>query len=124
MNTRELATHYLAFWSAPGQLSDNAPPVLRDFLNSLPKTTERFAAYTSLAHLAANANAVLAPQSVAYMAGWIAARPHTYLLCDEILLSKKPPKSFGELMERTFRTAQQDVTDLTRAWLKQQLALT
>lgn len=120
MNLPTLARHYANYWSGPGQISDNAPDALRDFLRVQPRTTERFAVHKALQQLG---NMPATEQAaLAYTAGWIVARPYTYLLCDEILRSKKPPQTFADLIDRAYSTAQQDVTDSVRDWLKQQLA--
>lgn len=42
--------------------------------------------------------------------------------CDEILASKKPPKTWAELVERNYKAQQQLATDRVRSWIKQELA--
>jgi hypothetical protein len=99
-------------------VADNAPPALRT-LRQLTKGSDLRLALTALA---ANATDRAELPPLEEMAQWLAARPTAYPFCDEILATKKPPRTWAELVERSYKTAHQDVVDRVRNWIKQELA--
>jgi hypothetical protein len=118
MTVREYASYLLAYWPDPAALVDNAPPALRALLGAIKADRARL--HTAVALLAGSGEKVL-PGTLT-MAQWLVARPTTIAACDEILASKKPPKSWAELIERSYKVAHQETTDQVRAWIKQQIA--
>jgi hypothetical protein len=117
MNARELALHYLRYYSAPGQLAANAPEDWARFVRGLPDSYDRGSVHNALAGLAGRPQ--VAPVDPAVV--WISTRPDAWKCCDEILASKKPPKTWDELITRAYNSAHQDIINAVRKFLKDRI---
>lgn len=117
MTIRELATHYLRYYAAPGEIAANAPEEVRRFVRALPRDYDRNSIHNAFAHFAGK------PQQAAVdpAAPWLAARPDTWRFCDSVLGSKKPPKTWAELLDRAYALAQQDTLDTVRKFLRDRI---
>ena len=118
MNSRDLALHYLRYCSAPGTIADNAPVEFRTWVSELPKTTDRYMVHAALE--AVGGKAAVWPDHD-FIMGWFANRPHAGSYVDAMLRSKKPPTTYTELMDRSYKSAQQEIIDKVRGWLKARL---
>lgn len=117
MTPRDVAKHYLKFWSGRGVLSDNAPDELRKWVISVATTLDRSTAHDALSILGGAGSGVKPTPSD--LAHWYAERPHFLPDIDAILASKKPPKTYAELLERAYSTTQSTINGIVREFLKQ-----
>ncbi len=118
MTLRELAAHYLRYYASPGEVAPNAPEELRRFVRAQSASRDRNSIHNAFANLAGQGQA--APVDTA--AVWLATRPDAWVHCDEVLASKKPPKTWTELLERAYASAQSEIVDSTRKFLKDRLS--
>lgn len=118
MTPRDVAKHYLKFWSGRGILSDNAPDELRKWVHSVSSVVDWGTAHDSLAVLAGKTAQGVAP-TPSDLARWYADRPHFLGDIDAVLASKKPPKTYAELLERSYSTTQSTINGIVREFLKQ-----
>ncbi len=113
MTIRELAAHYLRYYSLPGQPAVNAPEELRKFLASQRAENDPYSLHNALLSLAGRPLLEHPPA-----AAWLAAQPGRTRHCDTVLRSRKPPTTWDELVSRAYAQAQQEILDTVRSFLK------
>ena len=118
MTPRDIAKHYLKFWSGRGVLSDNAPDELRTWVIAVAPRLDRTTVHDAMSSLAGHTSQGVSP-TPSDLARWYADRPKFLGDIDAILASKKPPKTYGELLERAYSTTQSTINGIVRDFLKQ-----
>lgn len=118
MTPRDIAKHYLKFWSGRGVLSDNAPDELRKWVSSVSHVVDRLVAHDAMSILAGHTSQGV-PPTPSDLACWYAEHPQFLADIDAVLVSKKPPKTYGELLERAHSTTQSTINGIVREFLRQ-----
>jgi hypothetical protein len=122
MTVRDLAKTYARYWVSPTEYAANGPAEYRLWLRNLPPHMSTEDAFQSTMILAGSETKPPMP-GLRFLLTWTEAHwPRSTELADSILASKKPPKTYTELLERVYTTARADAVDATRAFIKQQLA--
>jgi len=117
MTPRDIAKHYLKFWAGRGVLSDNAPAELRKWVYSVSDNLGHTAAHDAMSSLAGNTSQGV-PPTLSDLSRWYADHPHFLPDIDAVLASKKPPKTYGELLERAYSTTVSTINGIVREFLK------
>jgi hypothetical protein len=113
---RELATHYLRYFSLPGEPAANAPEEIRTFMRTLPEGVDRYSAHNALLSIAGRPQ--LEHPAAAW---WLATHSARIRHCDDVLASRKPPKTYAELVERAYASAQVEIATTVRKFLKDRI---